>query len=364
VTYVTITLVSREGNCHDDLRRAMSYALAVVILLALVGFAIFWAVRSGSIKRGSTVLLVGPAGAGKTLMFLQMRDGRDAPTHMSMASNEDTFALKSARGGGKPPPTTPVHVIDCPGAPQLQPQMLSRLSGAGVIVFVLDASDPLVQSKNAAGVLYELFISGAMRRLRIPVLIACNKSDSVKAMRATQLRGLIEKEIDRIQLSRSTMHDLTDKTQGVRITAEGVPFTFREVRHSPSARQPTQRSAPVSSSDAPRARLVSRPVSLRVQTRPGAFRECRARRLLCDQAGARASRRLHLHTSRAVSKSSIAPCAPGGGHESRPQTPAGQQAEFAFWGTGPIQYEPGCVPMPRWQPEQVVVRLCQVGLHA
>ncbi|KAJ1638539.1 signal recognition particle receptor beta subunit-domain-containing protein [Pavlovales sp. CCMP2436] len=201
--------------------------IAVVALLLLLLVA-FLATRGRAVSRGSTVLLVGPCGAGKTAMFVQLRDGRDIPTHMSQAANEDTFAVSVARQDGKPTPLSPLHVVDCPGAPQLQPQMLTRIGAAGVIVCVLDASDPLTHAKLAAGVLYEVFTTDAMRRLRVPVLIACNKSDSAKAMRAVQLRGLIEKEIDRIQHSRSSMQDLSDKTQGTRVSPVGVPFTFKE----------------------------------------------------------------------------------------------------------------------------------------
>ncbi|KAG8469434.1 hypothetical protein KFE25_005889 [Diacronema lutheri] len=199
------------------------WTLIAALLGAALLLAVLFALRGGSAKRGSTVLLVGPSGGGKTAMFLQMRDARDIPTHMSMAPNEDAFALKGAGA-----PAAPVHVVDCPGAPQLQSQMLAKLAKAGVVVCVLDASDPLVHAKQAASVLYEIFTSDAMRRLRVPVLVACNKSDSAKAMRAVQLRGLVEKEIDRIQHSRSSMQDLSDKTHGSRISAEGVPFTFKE----------------------------------------------------------------------------------------------------------------------------------------
>lgn len=198
--------------------------VVLVVVIAVLLLAAFFALRSGSIKRGNAVLLVGPSGAGKTLAFLQMRDERDIPTHMSIAPNVDTFVIKGAGTSGPL-----VQVVDCPGAPQLQALMLNKLSSAGAIICMLDASDPLVHSKLAAGVLYEIFTSDSMRRLRVPVLIACNKSDSAKAMRAVQLRGLIEKEIDRIQHSRSSMQDLSDKTQGSRISQEGVAFTFKEV---------------------------------------------------------------------------------------------------------------------------------------
>lgn len=225
--------------------------VAFVVIAAVLLLLAFFALRGGSIKRGSTVLLVGPSGAGKTLAFLQMRDERDIPTHTSLAPNVDTFAIKGSGAAGPQ-----LQVVDYPGAAQLQAQMLAKLGSAGVIICMLDASDPLVHSKLAAGILYEVFTSDAMRRLRVPVLIACNKSDSAKAMRAVQLRGLIEKEIDRIQHSRSSMQDLSDKTNGSRISREGVAFTFKEVRARTVLARPPQ-----AATARPLTRAAARPPS-------------------------------------------------------------------------------------------------------
>jgi signal recognition particle receptor subunit beta len=287
----------------------MDPLVIVALLLAAVLIAAFLALRGGSIKRGSTVLLIGPSGAGKTLTFVQLRDGRDIPTHTSMSANDDTFVLKAARQGNQPAPETPVHVVDCPGAPQLQPQMLSRVAGAGVIVCMLDASDPLEQSKHVAGVLYELFLSDAMRRLRIPILIACNHSDSAKAMRSVQLRGLIEKGIDRIQLSRTTMQDLSDKAQGSRISPEGVPFTFREVRararREPAPLPAVQASGQTSETQRrawprPHRRAARAACLVACWLGAGPIRGCPAGRYVCQKAGARASRRVHRKASQIV----------------------------------------------------------------
>lgn len=207
--------------------------LVVALLIALV--LAFLLLRRPAVQRGNVVLLVGPCGAGKTLAFLQLRDRRDIPTHMSMAVNEDTFELK--KGG------TPVLVVDCPGAPQLQADYLKRISTAGAIVFMVDSADPLAQSKLAGGMLYEIFVSDAMRRLHVPVLLACNKSDSARAMPSAQLRAQIEKEIDRIQRSRSTMQDLSDKTQGSMISQGSAAFTFKDVSAPNAARREETRRA-------------------------------------------------------------------------------------------------------------------------
>eukprot|EP00921_Rhytidocystis_pertsovi_P026642 GHVQ01042974.1.p1 GENE.GHVQ01042974.1~~GHVQ01042974.1.p1 ORF type:complete len:338 (+),score=44.11 GHVQ01042974.1:57-1070(+) len=208
-------LVSRAWVDHtarvQSMSKALGYELSYVqaqlaiILIALIAiYCIATAVRrigaysyGGATKgRSDCVLLLGQCGAGKTALFLRLANLYNSETVSSIKANRGSFPL------GEDNKSTLTEVIDYPGHRRLREGALSLLPSAKCIVYLVDAADK-GSIKNAAEHLYELFTSPPMTHLHLPILIACNKTDLPKARSPFTIKIDIEREIERLKVSRS-----------------------------------------------------------------------------------------------------------------------------------------------------------------
>ena len=83
-------------------------------------------------------MLVGPCDAGKTTLFLHLRDrSTHAGTVASMQPNEAAVRLRGDR-----PSARPVRVVDVPGHPRLRNRTFDGFApSARGVVFLVDAVD-------------------------------------------------------------------------------------------------------------------------------------------------------------------------------------------------------------------------------
>eukprot|EP00951_Prasinocladus_malaysianus_P007038 scaffold50307_cov56-Prasinocladus_malaysianus.AAC.1 len=117
-------------------------------------------------RKGNKVLIVGPSGSGKTTLF-----------HQGMKSK-------------------PVHVVDLPGHPRLRHKVDSSVNGARGVIFLVDSADFMPSVRDTAEYLYDVLSHPALSRGRVPVLVACNKSDlGAKAHTIEFIRKKLEKEV-------------------------------------------------------------------------------------------------------------------------------------------------------------------------
>jgi signal recognition particle receptor subunit beta len=148
-------------------------------------------------KRGSpsgpVILIAGPPGAGKTALFLRLRDGPAATV---------------AAGPG--PRRRAVHLVDAPGHPRLRALSASHAPGAAALIFVVDAAEFLGGKADAADQLVGLVRrlgTKARRRGRggrdsgggggPPILLACNKADLGAAAHSPDfIRKRLEREVE------------------------------------------------------------------------------------------------------------------------------------------------------------------------
>ncbi|RDA94361.1 hypothetical protein CP533_3762 [Ophiocordyceps camponoti-saundersi (nom. inval.)] len=172
----------------------------------------------------SSVVLVGPEGAGKTsLVTLLERGSGPAQTHTSQTSHAvelnastDSASRQSFRNHDDDSGThTKFLLIDTPGHPKLRSVAmgsLSREKKIRAVVFLVDASalaehDTLA---SAASYLYDLLLFFQRRnaakpsaRTTIPILVAANKMDLFTALPPASVRSRLESELARIRASRS-----------------------------------------------------------------------------------------------------------------------------------------------------------------
>ncbi|XP_061353596.1 uncharacterized protein LOC133298345 [Gastrolobium bilobum] len=199
------------------------YAAAATLLFTTILLLSFRLLKRA---KSNTILLTGLSGAGKTVLFYQLRDGSiHQGTVTSMEPNEDTFVLHSETTQNRK--INPVHVVDVPGHSRLRPKLDEYLPQAAGIVFVVDALDFLPNCRAASEYLYDILTKGSVVKKKIPLLILCNKTDKVTAHSKEFIRRQMEKEIDKLRASRSAI-SAADIANEFTLGVPGEPFSFTQ----------------------------------------------------------------------------------------------------------------------------------------
>lgn len=196
--------------------------------IGVVFFTIFFFLIVRLFKRRSsnTVLLTGLSGSGKTILFYQLRDGSSHQgTVMSMEPNEGTFLLHSETT--KKGKVKPVHIVDVPGHSRLRPKLDEFLPQAAGIVFVVDAVEFLPNVRAASEYLYDILTKASVVKRKVPLLLLCNKVDKVTAHTKDFIRKQLEKEIDKLRVSRTALSS-ADVTNEYSLGVPGEVFGFHQ----------------------------------------------------------------------------------------------------------------------------------------
>jgi len=179
----------------------------IVGVILLLGFLLF---RKKGGER-NTLLLVGIPNAGKTVLFVRLRDGLFRGTQTSMKQNDDTFVIHSSL---QSKPHKPIHVVDLPGHQRLRSLLKDFLPLARGIVFVVDSVDFEQQIRSIAEYLFDIFTNKIVKQKKLPILIVCNKSDILNTNNKTLIQTELETEIDELCSTRKSIPDLhADETE-------------------------------------------------------------------------------------------------------------------------------------------------------
>ncbi|KAK7384876.1 hypothetical protein VNO78_30579 [Psophocarpus tetragonolobus] len=210
----------------DYLREVPSDQLYAAAAVAIFTMLLLLSIRLLKRTKSNTVVLTGLSGSGKTVLFYQLRDGSTHQgTVTSMEPNEGTFILhneKTRKGKIKP-----VHIVDVPGHSRLRSKLDEYLPQAAGVVFVVDALDFLPNCRVASEYLYDLLTKGSVVKKKIPVLILCNKTDKVTAHTKEFIRKQMEKEIDKLRVSRSAI-STADIANEFTLGVPGEQFSFTQ----------------------------------------------------------------------------------------------------------------------------------------
>lgn len=177
-------------------------------------------------KRGDLLLILGQTGAGKTALFFQLKDSEMPKTVSSLKPLRSKVEVP-AEGGGEA--AASVEAIDYPGHLRHRTKLPDLIPQARCIVYVVDSEDKQ-KLKDVAEQLYELFTNNDVNALRTPLLLACNKSDSSSARTEKFIIDEIEREIERMRISRGATLEGQDQADSF-LGIEGEKFKLLE--HSP-----------------------------------------------------------------------------------------------------------------------------------
>ncbi|KAF2286694.1 hypothetical protein GH714_023661 [Hevea brasiliensis] len=117
------------------------------------------------------------------------------------------------------------HLVDVPGHSRLRPKLDEFLPQAAGIVFVVDALEFLPNLRGVSEYLYDILTKASVVKRKVPVLICCNKADKVTAHSKEFIRKQLEKEIDKLRVSRSGISE-ADVANEFTLGIPGEAFSF------------------------------------------------------------------------------------------------------------------------------------------
>jgi signal recognition particle receptor subunit beta len=201
-----------------------------IFAVCWVALQIFQGAFGGASKkrrqRGQLLVLLGQCGSGKTALFYRLKDQIEIETVSSLKSAREKIRIKPDDSEEE---LGPIDVIDYPGHLRFRGKQAELLGEARCIVYMIDAEDKK-RLKDVAEHLYELFTSKEVLEMRIPILLACNKTELGGARPDKFILEELEREIEQMRVSRGATlagEDQADSYLGV----DGEKFKILE--HSP-----------------------------------------------------------------------------------------------------------------------------------
>jgi len=188
-------------------------------LLTLLLIFIFTKRRS----LGRDVLITGICDSGKTTILSQLVSGRTVQTYTSMNHNKFPLPVENKAA---------VELVDVPGSDRVRGQVVDEFSGsARALVFVVDSNTVSKQVRDVAEYLHFLLSNKNINSNSPPLLIVCNKQDSGMAKSAAAVQALLEKEIEKVRMTRSNqlIGTQNESRDSVFLGREGKAFELKDL---------------------------------------------------------------------------------------------------------------------------------------
>ncbi|KAG0034648.1 hypothetical protein BGZ81_003692 [Podila clonocystis] len=205
----------------DNEYLTLALLFALVILVGIAASTLLGGKRNSK----NTVLITGLPFAGKTVMHYLINYDQVVETVTSMKENEANVVLVAGKA--------PLHMIDVPGHERLRFKFSEFMPIARSIVFVVDSATVARQTRVLAEYLYDILSNKFAQEEKIPVLIACNKSDLLTAFKKERIQTMLEAEINKLRQTRTAALDTQDSegNENVFLGFEGQDFSFQDLEN-------------------------------------------------------------------------------------------------------------------------------------
>ncbi|CAD6235810.1 GSCOCG00007993001-RA-CDS [Cotesia congregata] len=200
-------------NETDGFSQFIGIIIAVAVIIFTLVFFTFWQ-RRKSAKRN--ILLTGLCEAGKTYLFTRFVQDRCIPTYTSARENIGEIKIKDRN----------LQIIDIPGHERLRYKFLDKYKTSAVgIVFIIDSVTIKNDIRDVTEFLYNLLSDSTIQK--VPLLILCNKQEQKTAKSSSDIKSLLEKEMDLVRVTKSSQLEATDDTSASSfIGIQGKDFKF------------------------------------------------------------------------------------------------------------------------------------------
>ncbi|XP_063698792.1 signal recognition particle receptor subunit beta [Culicoides brevitarsis] len=188
----------------------------LVLFFTLLALLIFKRRRAAR----TDVLLAGVCDSGKTQVFSQLVYSEPRETYTSMKENVDRIGLNK----------TVFRLVDVPGHERVRQKFFDQYKKtARLLVFVVDSATLQKDIRDVADYLYTILADSSVSST--PVVVACNKQDLALAKGATAVKGLLEKELNLIRVTRTSQLQSVDNSNSgqVFLGKEGKDFGFSQL---------------------------------------------------------------------------------------------------------------------------------------
>lgn len=199
----------------------MSIAVAVIVGLITVLLIVYLYTRRR--RLGRDVLICGVCDSGKTTLLSQLISGKVVQTYTSMTHNKMTFPVENK---------VSLELVDVPGHERVRGQILDTFSASTrALVFMVDSNTVSKQIRDVAECLHSILAQKIISKNSPPLLILCNKQDADLAKGCSAVQNLLEKEIEKVRMTRSNqLAGIEGEDSGVIfIGKEGKAFEFKDL---------------------------------------------------------------------------------------------------------------------------------------
>lgn len=125
-------------------------------------------------------------------------------------------------------------MIDLPGQERLRNKFFDQYkNSAKAIVYVVDSVTIQKEIRDVAEYLYTILADPVVQSNYPPVLILCNKQDQPLAKGSQVIKGLLEKEINLVRVTKSNQLQSVDSSQSSNtyIGKQGKDFEFSHLNN-------------------------------------------------------------------------------------------------------------------------------------
>eukprot|EP01084_Bolivina_argentea_P244674 409833_1 len=208
--------------------------IVAVVAVIIVGIVWYFKPSSGIISsKYNRILIYGPCGSGKTLLFFKLLHGRNQETQSSMQENRESFIPKQEEINKQ------YEFVDLSGHPSQSYRIKKYCEKIKYVIFMIDSTD-LQNINNSSKMLYELLSLKTFYSIKpLPkILIIANKIDQPNITTINTIKTTLIKELNNLYQSHSSLSSVAedkneDDNQNVDIVKSNQEniFTWNDLKY-------------------------------------------------------------------------------------------------------------------------------------